>query len=338
MTNEIRFALVGCGRISNKHLEAINSTKNAKIVAVCDEIELRAKNTAEKYCVDYYTSYEDMLQRNDIDVISVCTPSGLHSQHGIMAAEKGFHVISEKPLATSLDDADRLIQTCEKNKAKLFTVYQNRFNSTLQLVKKAIDEKKFGKIYMVASNVFWNRTQAYYDMDKWRGTWKLDGGAFMNQGIHYIDMLLWLFGDMEEMYSITGTLARDIEAEDSGSAIFKFKSGAIGSMNITVLTYKQNYEGSITIIGEKGTAKIGGIALNKIEKWEFSDEIFNKLYNEKKDYNPLDVYGFGHQFFYENVINSLSHKIPFEIDGQQGRRSLEIILKIYEQQSKSSTA
>ncbi|WP_094548909.1 Gfo/Idh/MocA family protein [Petroclostridium xylanilyticum] len=331
--NSIRFALIGCGRISRNHFEAIRNNPEAQLVAVCDEIEERAQKAGIENRVDFYTSYEKMLERKDIDVVSVCTPSGLHPIHGIMAAQKGYHVVCEKPMATTLEAADELIKTCEQKGVKLFVVKQNRLNSTLQLVKKAIDKGRFGKIYMVVVNVFWTRPQEYYDMAKWRGTWALDGGAFMNQASHYVDMLLWLFGDVEKVKAITGTLARNIETEDTGSAIIQFKNGAIGSINVTMLTYPKNLEGSLTIIGEKGTVKVGGTAVNKIEKWEFTEYDNDDQYVEQVNYTPPNVYGFGHSGYYHNIIDVLKNGLNAGTDGREGRRSLKLILDIYKQSS-----
>jgi UDP-N-acetyl-2-amino-2-deoxyglucuronate dehydrogenase len=236
-----------------------------KLVAVCDIVAERARTAGEKYGAAWYTDYDDMLKRNDIDVISVCTPSGLHPEHGIKAAQRGMNVISEKPMAISLAAADNLIKACDDNKVQLFVVKQNRLNTTSQLLKKAIDKGRFGKIYLAQSNVFWQRPQEYYSQAKWRGTWEFDGGSFMNQASHYIDALLWLLGPADHVMAETATMARKIETEDTGSAIIKFRSGAIGTINVTMLTYPKNFEGSITILGEKGTAKLGGVAINKIE-------------------------------------------------------------------------
>ncbi|MTI67730.1 MAG: Gfo/Idh/MocA family oxidoreductase [Firmicutes bacterium] len=331
MKEKIRFALIGCGRISKNHFESIKNNEDSQLVAVCDVIEDRAKKAGEENGVHYYTSYKKMLKRNDIDIVSICTPSGLHPIHGIMAAEKGYHVLSEKPMATNLIMADRLIKSCDKNNVKLFIVLQNRLNSTLQLVKQATSKNLFGKIYMVTVNVFWTRLQDYYDQADWRGTWKFDGGAFMNQATHYVDMMLWLFGDVKKVYGITKTLSRNIEGEDTGSAIMEFENGAIGNINVTMLTYPQNYEGSLTILGEKGTVRIGGIALNKIKKWKFEENDKDINLSEDVNYDPPNVYGYGHLEYYKNVINALKNKTNPEIDGKEGRKSLALIEEIYNQ-------
>lgn len=323
-------ALIGCGRISKNHLESIRQLPESfKLVAVCDIVEERAREAGEKYNVDWYTDYEKMLNRSDIQIVSICTPSGMHPEHGVLAARKGIHVISEKPMATKLEEADKLIQTCDANHVHLFVVKQNRLNTTLQLLKKAVDKNRFGKIYIIQSNVFWQRPQSYYDLAKWRGTWEFDGGAFMNQASHYVDALCWLIGPVESVMAETATMARHIETDDTGSAIIKFRNGAIGSMTVTMLTYPKNFEGSITIIGEKGTAKIGGVAVNHIDKWEFEDYDDDDRLVLESNYNPPNIYGLGHLLYYKNVAATLDGDAEANTDGRSGRKSLEVILAIY---------
>lgn len=326
----MNIALVGCGRISKNHFESIKEFPNdLNLVAVCDIVEEKAKKAGDKYGTKYYTKYKKMLEQENIDIVSVCTPSGLHPKHGIMAAKKGINVVTEKPMGITLNSVDDLIKVTDENKVKLFVVKQNRLNTTMQLLKKAILKNRFGRIYMVQSNVFWQRPQEYYDMADWRGTWEFDGGAFMNQASHYVDALYWLIGSIESVTAETATLSRKIEAEDSGSAVIKFRNGAIGSINVTMLTYPKNYEGSITILGEKGTVKIGGLAVNNISKWEFEDYDDDDKFIEQSNYNPPNVYGYGHIPYYQNVIDTLKGKSKANTDGRSGRKSLELILGIY---------
>lgn len=330
MKEVINFALVGCGRISGNHIEALKIFQNeAKLIAVCDIDEAKARKTGKENYADYYTNLDDMLGRGDIDVLSICTPSGLHPVHGIAAAKRKLHVITEKPMATNLKKADELISACDENGVQLFVVKQNRLNSTLQLVKRSIDKGRFGRIYMAIVNVLWSRPQSYYDEAKWRGTWEFDGGAFMNQASHYVDMIEWLIGPVESVSAFTGTLARKIQTEDSGVANIKFRNGAFGSINVTMLTFPKNFEGSITIIGEKGTVKVGGVAVNKIEHWEFRDYDDDDRLVGASAYNPPNVYGFGHTGYYKNVIAALKGNTEPDIDGREGRKSLELILGIY---------
>lgn len=326
----LNIGLIGCGRISKNHFEAIANQADAKCIACCDIIEERAKEAAEKYNIPYYTTnYEEMLKNDDIDIISICTPSGLHPKHGILAAKAGKDVITEKPMGVRLEDADRLIKACDDNGVKLFVVLQNRLNPAIELTRKAFDEGRFGQLYMITSNVFWTRPQEYYDMAKWRGTWQYDGGAFMNQASHYVDMVQWFGGPIAEVKSITATLARNIEAEDTGSAIIRFQNGAIGSINVTMLTYPKNLEGSITIFGEKGTVRVGGTSMNKIEQWEFADVKDYDKEIEKFNTNPTSVYGFGHSGYYHNVIDALQGKAEPISDGEEGRKSLLLLEEIY---------
>ncbi|NLC08262.1 MAG: Gfo/Idh/MocA family oxidoreductase, partial [Syntrophomonadaceae bacterium] len=326
----LRIGLIGCGRISKNHFEAIAAQPDARCIACCDIIEERVREAAEKYEIPYWTTkYEEMLQRDDLDLISICTPSGLHPEHGIMAARAGKHVLTEKPMGCRLAEADKLIEACDQAGVKLFVVLQNRLNPAIQLVRRAFEEGRFGKLYMITSNVFWTRPQDYYDMAPWRGTWALDGGAFMNQASHYVDMVQWFGGPIEEVKSITATLARNIEAEDTGSAIIRFQNGAIGSINVTMLTYPKNLEGSITLLGEKGTVRVGGMAMNRIEHWEFADQQAYDQEVEQANTNPTSVYGFGHSGYYRNTINSiLSGECPSS-DGREGRKSLYLLEEIY---------
>lgn len=331
MTERIlKIALVGCGRISANHFEAIHNNPSLELVAVCDIVQERAEEAGNKWNVTSYVSYEEMLNRADIELISLCTPSGLHPQQAVMAAEKKIHVITEKPMAISLKDANKMIQACDDNGVNLFVVKQNRLNSTLQLVKRAVDKNRFGKIYMVSVNVFWQRPQSYYDAAPWRGTWELDGGAFMNQASHYVDMMEWLIGDVDKVTAMTDTMARDIEAEDTGSAILRFKNGAIGNMNVTMLTYPKNLAGNLTILGEKGTVIVGGTSVNTIEKWEFSDSDEDDVLATNVSYTPPSVYGFGHIGYYQNVVDVLIHGSKPGTDGNEGKKSLEVILAIYQ--------
>jgi len=326
----LKFSLVGCGRISSKHFESIKRIEGAEVIACCDKIKERAEKSAEKFDIpNIYTNYPKMLDNEDADAVIICTPSGLHPKMGIQAAQHGTHVISEKPMGTKLSEADDLIDACDENKVKLFVVKQNRLNTTIQLLKKAIEKSRFGKIYFIQSNVFWQRPQSYYDMAKWRGTWEFDGGAFMNQASHYVDAVQWLIGPVESIMAETATLDRDIETEDSGSAILKFRNGVIGNLNVTMLTYPKNFEGSITVLGEKGTVKIGGIAINKIEKWEFEEYADDDRIIERSNYEPPNVYGLGHLPYYQNVLQTLRGKSGANTDGRSGRKSLEIIEAIY---------
>jgi UDP-N-acetyl-2-amino-2-deoxyglucuronate dehydrogenase len=299
------------------------------LVAVCYILAERAEEAAKPYHVPSFTELKKMLQDIKMDILAICTPSGLHHQHGILAAEKKIHVLSEKPMATRLKDADSLIEACDRYGVYLFVVKQNRLNATMQLLKRAIDKERFGKIYQAGVNVFWQRPQEYYDQAKWRGTWEFDGGAFLNQASHYVDGLLWLIGEPESVMGMTATMARKIESEDMGAALVHFRNGVIATINVSMLTFPKNYEGSITILGEKGTVKVGGIAVNKIEKWEFAEYDDDDKIVFESNYSPPNVYGLGHYGYYKNVADVLDGIKEPDTDGRAGRKSLELILAIY---------
>ncbi|MEX2353823.1 MAG: Gfo/Idh/MocA family oxidoreductase [Gammaproteobacteria bacterium] len=327
---KIRFGLIGCGRISPKHLEAITQhNENAELVSVCDLNEVALKQTSEQYKVPGFRSLDEMLSKSEADVISICTPSGLHPDQVVSVARAGRHIITEKPMATRLVDGKRMVRSADEAGVHLFVVKQNRLNPTLQLLKSAVARKRFGRIYMVTVNVFWTRPQEYYDQARWRGTWEFDGGAFMNQASHYIDLLDWLIGPIESVNAYTATLDRNIEVEDTGVASIKWRSGALGTLNVTMLTYPKNYEGSITILGEKGTVEIGGVAVNQIKHWEFMDEEEEDKKVREANYETASVYGVGHPLYYDNVIKVLRGEAKPETDGREGLRSLETIIAMY---------
>ena len=326
----IRVALVGCGRISANHFEAIDRIEGMSLVAVCDAVESRARAAGEKWHVPFFTSHEQMLAQVPCEAVAIATPSGLHPAHGIAAARAGKHVICEKPMAISLPSADALVNACDDAGVHLFVVKQNRLNATVQLVKRALDKGRFGRIYMANATVRWARPQEYYDQAPWRGTWEFDGGAFMNQASHYVDLIQWLVGPVESVMAKTATLARRIEAEDSGAAILKFRNGAIGVLEVTMLTFPKNLEGSITLLGEHGTVKIGGTAVNRIEHWQFADYDDDDKLVDAANSAPTSVYGFGHEPYYRNVLRVIRGEAVPDTDGRGGRKSLELVLGIYE--------
>ncbi len=330
MSTPVRIALVGCGRISANHFEAISKVEGLELSAVCDSVEARAREAGEKWQVPWFTSYEKMLAEADCDAVAIATPSGLHPAHGILAAKAGKHVISEKPMAITLASADALVKACDDAGVHLFVVKQNRLNATVQLVKRALDKGRFGRLFLANTTVHWTRPQSYYDQARWRGTWEFDGGAFMNQASHYVDLMQWLVGPVESVIAKTATMARKIESEDTGAAVLKFRNGALGVIEVTMLTYPKNLEGSFTLIGEKGTVKVGGTAVNKIEHWAFADADPDDAEVERVNTDPPSVYGFGHEPYYRNVLRVIRGEAVPDTDGRGGRKSLELILGIYE--------
>ena len=327
---EFRVSLVGCGRISRNHFDAVARVPGLRLTAVCDIVEPRARAAGERLAVPWFTSYADMLAADAADVVTVATPSGLHPEHGIAAARAGMHVVSEKPMAISLDGADALVRACDDARVHLFVVKQNRLNPPVQLLRRAIEKGRFGRIFLANTTVFWTRPQEYYDLAPWRGTWAFDGGAILNQASHYVDLLQWLVGPVESVMAKTATLARQIEAEDTGAAVLRFRTGAIGVIQVTMLTHPRNLEGSVTIVGEKGTVKIGGTAVNKVEHWSFADYDDDDKLIDAVSTTPPSVYGFGHEGYYRNVLSVLRGEASAGTDGRSGRKSLELILAIYE--------
>lgn len=327
---EIRIAVVGCGRIARNHFDAIAKVDGLALAAVCDTSAGRAREAGEQQGVPWFRTLEEMIATVHCDAVTICTPSGLHPPQGIAAARAGKHVISEKPMAISLEGADSLVQACDAAGVHLFVVKQNRLNPAVQLLRRAMDKGRFGRLYLANTTVRWARPQEYYDSAPWRGTWEFDGGAFMNQASHYVDLVQWLVGPVESVMAKTATLARRIETEDTGVAILKFRNGALGVIEVTMLTFPRNLEGSITILGEKGSVKIGGTAVNRVEHWQFSEYDDDDKLVDAANTAPPNVYGFGHEGYYRNVLSVLRGEAMPDTDGRAGRKSLELILGIYE--------
>jgi UDP-N-acetyl-2-amino-2-deoxyglucuronate dehydrogenase len=327
---KIKTAVVGCGRISANHFKSIEQHgQDLKLAAVCDADLQLAERCAQLYQVPAFSNFEELVRQSDCDLVCLCSPSGLHSGQAIAAARMGKHVMTEKPMATRWKDGLEMVRACDQANVRLFVVKQNRRNHTLQMLKRALDEKRFGRIYLVHLNVFWTRPQDYYDSSAWRGTWEMDGGAFMNQASHYVDLLEWLIGPVSDVQAMTATLGRSIEVEDTGVMNVRWRNGALGSMCVTMLTYPQNLEGSITIIGEKGTARVGGVAVNQIEHWQFSVSQDYDAHIKDASYQTTSVYGFGHPLYYRNVVEVLRGQAEPETDGREGLKSLEVLIACY---------
>ena len=326
----IRFALVGCGRIAANHMAAIKQHPGrCELTDVCDTDASALKSAVEQTGARGHSSLKSLLSATTADCVVLATPSGLHPTQAVQIARSGRHVMTEKPMATRWEDGLSMVKACDEAGVRLFVVKQNRRNATLQLLKKAVEEKRFGRIYSVSVNVFWSRPQSYYASAKWRGTWEFDGGAFMNQASHYIDLLDWLIGPVESVMAYTATLARDIEVEDTGVAALRWRSGALGTLNVTMLTYPKNYEGSITILGETGSVRVGGVAVNEIQHWDFADRRPEDDTVKDASYETTSVYGFGHPLYYDNVIKSLRGEADPETDGREGLKSQELLIALY---------
>ena len=327
---KIRIAIVGCGRISANHIKSIEKyADDIDLVSICDSDKTALNKSREHLGVPGYSSLDSMLEKEQLDIVVICTPSGLHPAQTISCARYGVNVITEKPMATRWQDGLDMVKACDEAGVLLMVVKQNRCNPTLQLLKRTIQSGRFGRIYMVNVNVFWTRPQSYYDSARWRGTWELDGGAFMNQASHYVDLLDWLIGPVASVQTMTATLARNIQVEDTGVLNVRWRNGALGSMAVSILTYPKNYEGSITIIGEKGTVKVGGVAVNEIDHWEFADKCDSDETIEEINYQTTSVYGFGHALYYRNVIDVFRGEAEVDTDGREGLKSLELLIAAY---------
>ena len=326
---KLRIAVVGCGRISKNHFGAIAQfSSDLELAAVCDIDRSVLATHVSEYGVPGFERLEELLLAQKLDLVSLCTPSGLHAEQAIHAANAGVHVISEKPMATKWQDGLRMVRACDERRVNLFVVKQNRRNATLQLLKRALTEGRFGRIHMVSINVFWTRPQSYYDQGGWRGRWESDGGAFMNQASHYVDLLDWLIGPVDEVQAMCST-TRAIEAEDTGVVNVRWRHGAVGSMSVTMLAFPRNLEGSITILGEKGSVRVGGVAVNEIQTWEFADTRDYDSTVKDANYETTSVYGFGHPLYYRNVIDVMRGRSAAETDGRAGLKSLELLIAIY---------
>ncbi|MDD5066976.1 MAG: Gfo/Idh/MocA family oxidoreductase, partial [bacterium] len=309
-----------------------NQIKNARIAAVCDIVPSRAEELSKKSGVPFYSDMFKMMEsEKKLDVISVLTPSGMHAEHVIALSRYKKHIVVEKPMAMTLDDADSMIKACDRNNIKLFVVKQNRFNLPVQKLREAIEKGRFGKLVLGTVRVRWCRRQDYYDMDKWRGTWAYDGGVIINQASHHIDLLEWMMGNPESVFAKSLTALVDIETEDTAVATLKFHNGALGIIEATTATRPKDLEGSISILGEGGTVEIGGFAANEIKIWNFADEKEeDREIVRKYSVNPPSVYGFGHQAYLQNVVNCIERGESALVDGLEGRKSLELITAMYE--------
>lgn len=329
----LNFALVGCGRIAKRHSELLGDRviNGASLISVCDVIPERAETIARKYGVRAYSCMHEMLRNEPVHVVVILAESGLHAQIVIELAKYGADIVVEKPMALTLEDADAMIEACDENGIKLFVVKQNRFNLPVTQLRKALDEGRLGRLTLGAVRVRWCRPQEYYDQDAWRGTWALDGGVLTNQASHHVDLLEWMMGDVESVFAMSRRALASIEAEDTAIVLLRFRSGALGVIEATTAARPKDLEGSISILGEFGSVEIGGFAVNEMKVWEFS-EMTPEDHKVKSDFsvNPPNVYGFGHQQYYEHVVDCITNMTPQLVDGLQGRKSLELINAIYE--------
>ncbi|MEW5758301.1 MAG: Gfo/Idh/MocA family oxidoreductase [Candidatus Omnitrophota bacterium] len=329
-TKKYKFALIGCGSIAEKHIVALRRLENTEVVAAFDIDTKAADRVSEKYNIASFNNLEKMVNSCEIDIFNILTPSGLHGKNILDLIDYNKHFVVEKPLALYLDEVDRILEECDKRQLKIFVVKQNRFNLPIQKLKEAIDGGRFGKLVIGTVRVRWSRDQAYYDQKKWRGTWKLDGGVLTNQASHHIDMLLWMMGDVENVMAKTDRRLLNIETEDTGVAILKFKNGALGVIEATTATRPKDLEGSISILGEKGSVEIGGFFMNELKTWNFQEVHDIDKYIWEKFSKVPDEFAWNHCEFFKDVIRSIENNKKGLIDGLEGRRSIELINAIYE--------
>jgi predicted dehydrogenase len=330
---ELRFGLVGCGRISRRHAELLGTSQigQARLGAVCDIVEEKAQRLGEEFGVPWFSDMHEMMARADLDVVSILTESGNHARHAIALAPYGKHLLVEKPMALRLEDADAMIAACDRARIKLFVVKQNRFNVPVVKLREALEAGRFGKLVLGTVRVRWCRHQGYYHQDPWRGTWAMDGGVLTNQASHHVDLLEWMMGDVDSVFAMSTTALADIEAEDTAVVTLRFSNGALGVIEATTATRPKDLEGSISILGEGGSVEIGGFAVNQMKVWNFATEQAGDAeVMTKFSVNPPSVYGFGHQAYYEHVVDCILNDRTQLVDGLEGRRSLELINAIYE--------
>ncbi len=339
----MRYALIGCGRISPNHIKAALNN-DLEIVAICDINSTNMDDKKAKFelpdSVRLYSDYREMLKTEKPELVAVATESGKHAMIALDCIEAGCNVIIEKPIALSLEDADRIIETADKKGVKVCANHQNRFNKSIQKIRDAVEKNRFGKMFYGTAHIRWCRDHEYYDRAAWRGTWEQDGGALMNQCIHNIDLLRWMMGDeVIEVVGMTDRLHHDyIEAEDLGIALVRFANGAYGIIEGTTDVYPRNLEETLYIFGEKGTVKAGGDSVNKIEEWRFSDmlddpeEVIHRFAE-----NPPNVYGYGHTPLYADMIDAIKNNRQPYVDGRAGRRALELVLAIYKSAATGQT-
>ena len=329
----INFAIIGCGRIAKRHAELLGTRqiRGARLAAVCDIQQDRAEAFGAKYAVPTFGSIQEMLSMPGIDAVSVLTPSGMHAEHSILVAKSKRHVLVEKPMALTLTDADAMIHACDEAGVGLYVVKQNRFNVPVVKAREALDAGRFGQLVLGTVRVRWCRDQSYYANDAWRGTWAQDGGVLSNQASHHVDMLGWFMGEVESVHARGLTALVDIQAEDTAVATLKFRNGALGVIEATNAARPRDMEGSLSVLGSTGAVEIAGFAVNKIRTWQFTQPQANDTaVMEQFSVNPPNVYGFGHQAYYEHMVEVLANGAKPLVDGHEGRASLELIMALYE--------
>ena len=335
----MKYALIGCGRIATNHIKAVLNNK-LELTAVCDVIPENMENLLVKHelnkddSIKRYTDYKKMIEENSLELVAIATESGVHAEIALYCIKKGINVIIEKPIAMSIEDADKIIEAAKKYGVKVSACHQNRFNVAVQETRKALESGRFGRMSHGSIHVRWNRNKGYYDQASWRGKWASDGGALMNQCIHGIDLLRWMMGDeVEEVYGATRQQFHSyLEAEDVGMAVVKFKKGTIATVEGPTNVYPQNLEETLYLFGEKGTVKLGGKSTNNIDVWDFMDTEDIDEKNKGLEEQTSNVYGNGHTSLYADVIDAIKNDRAPYVDAVAGRNALELVLSIYKSQ------
>jgi UDP-N-acetyl-2-amino-2-deoxyglucuronate dehydrogenase len=331
--SKLGFALVGCGNIARKHAHALHHYLDEAEIAAFVDIDLaRAHRFSDKYGAPAFSSVPEMMRAvgDRIDVFSVLTPSGAHCLNVLDLVQYGRPLVVEKPLALRLEDADRMIEACDAHGVKVFVVHQNRYNHPIVKAREALEQGRFGRLVLGTIRLRWSRNQAYYDSEAWRGTWEHDGGVFMNQAVHHIDMLTWFMGNVESVRSMAATRLVNIECEDTGVAVIRFNSGALGVLEATTATRPKDLEGSISILGEKGSVVIGGFFMNELVTWNFEDkQPIDEVVFQQFGKNPSEL-GYNLGEYLRGVVASVRTKRAALVDGLEGRKSLELITALYE--------
>ena len=329
-------AIIGTGRIAHRHVMVINNHPDLELVAACDIMPEKVTEFCAQYKIKSYTFLHDMISEQRPDIIAVCTEAGNHAKNVIECSGRVENIVCEKPMALKVEDAEEMIVECKINKTKLFIVKQNRYNLPVLKLREALGKGRFGKLFLGTIRLRWHRDQKYFDMDAWRGTWKMDGGVAASQASHHVDLLQWIMGDVKWVMAHKKTFLLDIEVDDTMVAIMGFENGAVGVIEATNAAQPDNLEGSVSILGEGGTVVIGGIAVNKMDTWKFKkydkmdDDVMEHSENPKKPDGTGDVYGFGHARFYENVVQNIKSGKGTVVDGEEGLKSLKLINAIYE--------
>jgi len=341
MNDRVKFALIGCGRVSENHLSNLSGGKiPTELVAVCDIDESLAKAKGEKYKVPWFTDYHQMVKATpQIQAFSVATPTGYHARHVIDLARYGKHIVVEKPMALRVEDCDAMIDACKKGGGRLFIVKQNRFNPAVVAARQALEAGRFGKLVMGSVRVRWCRFQDYYESDNWHGTWAMDGGVMSQQASHHLDLLQWFFGPIESVQCQTATRLMDIEVEDTALAMIRFASGALGAYEATVAARPESMEGSLSILGETGSVVIGGQAVNQMQHWKFSKPLPEDadIFTRASEEVPT-VYGRGHGPYLANVANAILNNTPGLVEGPEGKKNIQILTTLYESAASAGVA